>query len=322
MTEPTMRGVRNTEAGLHVVDLPEPDPSLGDTLVRVAACGICGSDLHMLEWGPMPFTYGHEISGRLTDGTPVAIEPVRPCGVCDQCVPGNYHRCRVGLPTMVGTGSDGGMATWLRVPERSLVALPDGLGVHNASLVEPMAVSMHGLRLAGVTAGTSVAVVGAGSIGLTAVAGAKAMGADVSLIARHPAQADAGRAIGARIVDADDRADYDVTVEAAGSASAMETAARLASPGATVLVLGVHMTTLPVPGVMALMKELSVLSTIMYNRYGEGRRDVDDAAAALAADPVIARTMITHRFPLEQAAEAFRVAADRSSGAIKVVLEP
>jgi threonine dehydrogenase-like Zn-dependent dehydrogenase len=88
-----------------------------------------------------------------------------------------------------------------------------------------------------------------------------------------------------------------------------------------VLVLGLHGGLLPVPGIPALLKELRVVPTITYNRY-EGGRDVDDAAQILASDPVIAATMITHRFPLDQAATAFQVAADRANGSIKVVLEP
>ncbi len=322
MNAETIRAVRYTTEGIQVVDLPAADPSMG-VRVNVRACGICGTDLHMLDWGPRPITFGHEIAGHLDDGTPVAVEPVRPCETCDQCRTGNYHRCRSGLATCIGTGIDGGMATSIRVPERSLVALPPGLGVGQASLVEPLAVALHGLRLAGVGRGTSVGVVGGGSVGLAAVAGARAMGAAVTLVARHPHQLDAGRALGAAVTD--DPAvvgGVEVAVEAAGSASAMRQAADVAEPGAILLVLGVHLSDLPVPGITALMKELSVRSSIMYNRDGNGRRDVDDAATMLAADPAIAATMITHRVPLERAADAFRIAADRAAGAIKVVVEP
>lgn len=312
-----MHAVRSTNDGIAVVEVEEPPLSDGER-VRVHGCGICGSDLGMLGFGALPFTFGHEFAGFLDDGTPVAVEPMRPCGACDQCLADNYHRCRAGAQMFMGAGSNGGMSEWVRVPTRSLVPLPPGLAVADACLVEPMAVSMHGLRLAGATAGMRVAVVGAGNIGLTAVAAARALGCEVALVGRHPQQLAAGSVLGARTQL---EGEYELTIEAAGTESAVAEAVRLAAPGSTVLVLGVHMSTLNVPGVAALLKELNVLSTITYNRYG-GRRDVDDAAQALADNPNIARTLITHRFPLERAAEAFRVAGDKSAGAIKVVVEP
>ena len=82
-----MRAVRHTDNGIEVVDLPSPDAADGRVRVHVRGAGICGSDLHMLGWGPMPVTLGHEISGHLDDGTPVAVWPLVPCGRCDRCDP-------------------------------------------------------------------------------------------------------------------------------------------------------------------------------------------------------------------------------------------
>jgi len=93
-----VRAVRNTERGIEVVEAPEPE---GAVRVRVRASGICGSDLHMLRWGPSPVTLGHEISGVLDDGTPVAIWPLDPCGTCDRCVAGELQQCRVVLGTIL-----------------------------------------------------------------------------------------------------------------------------------------------------------------------------------------------------------------------------
>src|SRR5437660_763868 len=117
-----MRAVRRTERGVEVVEVPEPTD--GGVRVRVRASGICGTDLNMVEMGPLPVVLGHEFAGELDDGTPVAVEPIVPCETCDQCTTGNYHLCRRGTPIYVGIGRDGGMADEVRVPDRTLVPLP------------------------------------------------------------------------------------------------------------------------------------------------------------------------------------------------------
>jgi threonine dehydrogenase-like Zn-dependent dehydrogenase len=311
-----VRAVRSTDVGIEVVEIDPPDAGDG-VRVTIRSASICGTDLNMVQMGALPVTLGHELAGVTDDGTPVAIEPIAPCGACDQCQSGDYHRCRSGPSVFIGTGCDGGMADEIRVPEQALVPLADGLGVGDACLVEPMAVVLHGLRLAGIAAGDRVGVVGAGGLGLCAAAAAKALGAEVGVVGRHEHQLAAAEALGVGPAEGE----YDITVEAAGSESAMAEATRLAGPGATLVALGVHGGLLPVPGIPALLKELRIVPSITYNRY-DGGRDVDDAAAILAADPAIAATLITHRLPLDAAAEAFRLAADRTGGAIKVVLEP
>jgi len=310
-----VRVVRNTERGIEVVDAPEPS---GDGVeVRMRSASICGSDLHMIGFGPSPVTLGHEFAGVLDDGTPVAVDPTSPCGACDQCVRGAGHLCRTGVDRVLGLGADGGMADTARVDERALVTLPTTLRLEDACLVEPIAVAVHGLRLAGLTGGERVAVVGAGAIGLAAVAALGPAAGTVGLVARHDAQRAAGERLGA----ADATGEYDVVVEAAGTDTALERACELCAPGGTVLFLSTHWTPVPIPGIPALMKELGFRWSYTYGEHSHGR-DLDTAAALLGANPEIASTLVTHRFPLADAAEAFRVAADRAAGAIKVVIEP
>jgi threonine dehydrogenase-like Zn-dependent dehydrogenase len=312
-----VRAVRRTADGIAVVAVPEPAGA--GRLLDVGAAGICGSDLHLVELGPLAFTLGHEFAGALDDGTPVAVDPGDPCGVCDQCQAGARHRCRTGSKRMLGVAVDGGMAERVVVPEDAVIPLPVGLHPRDACLVEPLGVAVHGLRIAAVTAGTRVAVVGAGAIGLAAVAAARGAGCDgVGLVARHPHQQVAGERLEATIVD---DGEYDVVVEAAGTEAALATAASLCRPGGEVLFLSTHWQPVPVPGIAALMKELTFRWSYTYGTH-PGGRDLDDAAALLARNPEIAATLVTHRFPLDEAAAAFRVAADREHGAIKVVLEP
>jgi threonine dehydrogenase-like Zn-dependent dehydrogenase len=310
-----MRGVRNTEDGIRVLDLPVPEVVGDEVRVRVAACGICGSDVHLLGWGPRPVTFGHEIAGWLDDGTPVAIEPVRRCGECERCLAGNTHLCRNGQS--IGTAIDGGMADELVVPPECVVPLPDSVSVHDAGLVEPVACAIHALNRAGVEAGQRVGVIGGGTLGVAAVAAAVHRGCEVGTAARHPHQIAAVEALGGR--PAEGR--YDVVIEAAGTSSAFAQAAKLARVRGTIAILGTYWDELAVAAMPLSLKELDVVACFAYGHHG-GEREVEDAAALLAAVPDLAPTLITHRFPLDDAPEAFRVAADRRAGAIKVTLEP
>ena len=308
--------MRMTDNGVEVVDVPSPSGE--GVRVRMRAAGICGSDLHMLEHGYHPaVTIGHELAGELADGTPVAIEPLVPCGACEFCTVGDYNLCRSAPSLIVGIMRDGGMASELLVPPRCLVPLPGGVAARDASLVEPLAVCLHGFRKVGLQGGQRVAVVGAGSIGLLAVAAARAVGATVGLVARHDAQAAAGERLGATPA----AGEYDVVVECAGTESALQTSCELAKPGAVLLLLSSYWGSINLPGFMLMMKELRVQASSMYGRHAAGR-DVDGAAALLAATPELPLAVITHRLPLEAAPEAFRIARDRKAGAIKVVLEP
>jgi 2-desacetyl-2-hydroxyethyl bacteriochlorophyllide A dehydrogenase len=311
-----VRGVCNTERGIEVVDLPEPS---GDGVrVAIRSAGICGSDLHMIGFGPIPFPLGHELGGVLDDGTPVAIDPNDPCGTCDQCREGHRHRCREMARRARGTGTAGGMADAIVVAESQLVPCPEGLGARDACLVEPLGVAVHGIRLAEPAPGARVGVVGGGTIGLAAVAAARATAGDVALAARYDHQRDAGERLGAR---SGLEGEYDVVVECAGTDAALATAVEHCRPGGVVLFLSTHWVPVTLPGIPALMKELGFRWAITYGTH-DGRRDLDDAAALVAANARIGEVLVTHRFPLDDAAEAFRVAADRGSGAIKVVLEP
>lgn len=307
-----MRAVRHTEAGIEVVEVP--DPSGAGVQVRPASAGICGSDLHMLQWGPMPFTLGHEVGGRLDDGTPVAVWPSRPCGECDRCLAGEPAQCRTGVTRIYGsTGGDGGMAAAMVVEERCVIPLPHGVSPSDAALVEPVACSVHAFRRGGVAAGDRVAVVGAGSIGLGAAAVARWLDCPVDVAARHDAQRAAASAIGAGL---DPSGEYDVVVEAAGTSSAIETAFSLLRPGGTVVFVSSHWEPVQFPMFFA-GKEPTIVGAMTH-----AREDMVDAAQLLADLPEVPGAVITHRLPLGRAAEAFRLAADRSAGAIKVVLEP
>ena len=311
-----MKAVRSAEGGVTVVDLDGP-PGTG-VLVEILATSVCGSDLSYIQLGSRSIL-GHELAGLREDGTPVVVEAIYGCMTCDQCLRGTYNLCPTHGQRALGITADGGMAEQFRVPAEHLVEVPTGLDVHDASIVEPASVSWHALRLAGAGPGTRVAVVGAGALGLLAVAGARRLGGeDVALEGRHPHQREAGERLGARAGAA---GVYDVVVEAAGSPASLARSIDLVAPGGTVVVLGVHFGTVALEWMPLFNKEARIIPSLGYCAH-KGGREMEDAAAMLAEDPEIARTVITHRFPIEDAARAFQVAGDKTSGAIRVVIEP
>jgi 2-desacetyl-2-hydroxyethyl bacteriochlorophyllide A dehydrogenase len=311
-----VKAVRSGNGAVSVVELEEP-PGTG-ALLDMQATSICASDLSYIRFGST-HVLGHELSGRRSDGTSVVVEAIYGCLQCDQCRRGAYNLCPTHGERALGIFADGGMAEQFRAPPERMVDVPSGLDPRDACLVEPASVSWHALRLAGTAPGARVAVVGAGALGLLAVAGARTMGAgQVALDARHPHQREAGERLGAAVGAT---GDYDVVVEAAGSEESLARCGELVSRGGTIVVLGVHFGPVQLDWMPLFNKEARVIPSLGYCAH-DGVREMDEAAAMLAADPEIARTLITHRFPLEDAETAFRVAADREGGAIRVVLEP
>ena len=313
-----MRAVRSIDGTFAVVDVDEPADGDGGIVVDIASAGICGSDLHMAPFG-IPVTFGHECAGTLADGTPVAVQPLVHCGTCDRCRAGEATQCRTAGGSLYGIVRDGGMADRMAIDASCVVPLPDGLSVADACLVEPVAVAVHAVNGLEVAVGHRALVIGGGMIGLAAVAAAHAAGADVDLSARHPHQKAAGEQLGA---GTDPVGEYDVVVDAVGTSESLSTAIAHARPAGAVAVPGTPWEGLTIADPMAwFMKELRIKPSFTYGHHG-GVRETDQAAALLAATPDQASTVVTHRFALDDAPEAFRVAADRKAGAIKVVLEP
>lgn len=311
-----MRGVyfNNGEVELREVDTVADE----GVRVHVRSIGICGSDLHMLEMKfPLKCIVGHEAVGVLDDGTPVAVEPISPCNECSYCRSGDYNLCRSATATLLGVGRNGCMADELRVPQRSLIYLPSNVDVKEACLIEPLAVAVHGMRKAGLEANQRVAVIGGGTIGLCAVAVASASNAAVGLSARYEHQIAAGKRLGAVPVDGK----YDLVAECTGAKGTMKEAVDLCRPGGRVLLLGTYWEGISFPQMAVMLKEITIVSSYMYSASGAAR-DFDVAATLLSRHPEIAGALITRRFPLAEVKQAFAVARDRKSGAIKVVLEP
>ena len=284
--------------------------------VHVQAAGICGSDLEMVRLGPLPVTLGHEFAGALDDGTPVAVRPSVPCGACDRCTARQPQQCRAALARAYGISADGGMAESVVVDASCIT--PIELPVTDAALVEPTAVALHALNRAGVCAGMNVGVVGAGTIGLLCAAVGRSLGCTVTIAARHDAQRRAAEALGVTVGLG---RSHDVVVEAAGTATGFDDAVRACARGGIVALVSTTWEPVTVSFMAAQMREVTIVPAFLYGEAG-GEPEFTTAARLLAAHPEWPGVLVTHRFPLAAAAEAFRVAGDRAHGAIKVVLEP
>ncbi len=309
-----MRAVKNTPDGIQAIDVPEPEGE--GVLVTPQSVGICGSDFHVMAMGPTDVTVGHEI-GAILDGRPVAIQPFAFCGECRNCLQGTSHLC-VLSKQLYGQDIDGGMAESLLVDPRCIVEVPTTVDAAISSLVEPIAVGVHAVNLAELQPGMRVGVIGAGPVGLITGAVAQQGGVDVDISARHDTQREAADRIGLSVGLS---GKYDVVFDAAGNSASLAEAIRAARPAGSVVMPALYWDDVTIPGLPMGLKEVRLIPS-MYYGHNHGVRETDQAAALLGELPDLPDAVITHRFPLERAAEAFRVAADRAAGAIKVVVEP
>ena len=301
---------------LHEVD----EPTGPGTVITMSEAGICGSDLHMVENGMKHVAIGHEFGGRLADGTLVAVRPTGECGKCDSCTRGFQNACRDSWGTSYGIAVDGGLADKVLVEESRLFPMPAGSRPTDAALVEPLAVSLHGVRRVNPAAGSRAVVVGAGSIGLLTVAALRAWGVEVDIVTRHTHQAVAAEALGGNVVEKPRPGTYMYAFDAVCNQQTVDMCVSACAPGGTVGEFGMFWTPVQMTNAM-MFKEISFVPAMAYTHTNE-HNDFRESADILGADPSIADAVVTHTFPLADAVEAFRVAGDRRAGVIKVHLVP
>jgi 2-desacetyl-2-hydroxyethyl bacteriochlorophyllide A dehydrogenase len=337
-----MRAVRVTGPGAVTLDdAARPTPGPDDVVVRVRACGICGTDLHWFHGAfPAPAVCpGHEIAGEVADvgssvrdlraGDAVALEGVFGCAACRACRSGQYHLCPA--LDIVGLTVPGGFADYVRVPARHCFRTPAGISPAVAALSEPLAVAVHGVRLVAPEIGARVLVLGAGTIGLMAVLAARAGGAgEIVVTARRPQQREAARRLGADRVLADDDAaglqalaretPIDVVLETVGGeADTLTTAISVCRAGGTIGVLGVFTGMPAIPAMAVVARELTIKGSMVYNR-AHGRADFEITQDLLVRERARLEAVVTHRIPLAEVTRAFALAADKTSGSIKVTV--
>jgi len=248
---------------VRIEEIDPPSPSPGEVLVDVAACGICGSDLHFYREGfpytdERPVTLGHEMAGTVVEtgagvdlpvGTDVALGPHTPCMECWCCENAMYNLCR----NMNEMSADpGGFTSQVVESAGTVVPLPDGLDPEDAAVAQPLSVGLHAVRESGVGLGDSALIAGTGPIGLGAIHFAKAAGAG-PIYATEPQawRREVAREFGADVVldpteedpvervRAETGAGVDVAFEAVGNETALDQAIKSTKPSGTTVVIGV-----------------------------------------------------------------------------------
>lgn len=327
-----------------IQDMEQPQPGPGEALIRMRNVGVCGSDLHFFRGEfPLPpgFILGHECSGEVAAlgdgvsgfqiGEAVALELFSVCLTCAHCRSGNYQHCASRKAN--GLNAPGGLRQYITTPTYTMYKLPPEVDFELGALIEPLTVNVHGLRLVDLRFGERVAILGAGTIGLTGIVAARAMGATwIGVTARHPQQKQMALALGAdEVFDSSDEgvaqlakasAGADVVVETVGGhADTLAQAINVVGIGGRISVLGAFTAPVQLHPIMFFLKEMKIVGSNCYGRGGR-RSDYELSLEIMRrnADPL--RKLITHRFPLEAVAEAYATADDKSSGAIKVTITP
>ena len=342
-----VKAARWTETGTLAVQEAEASaPGQGEVQIAIGSVGICGSDLHFYRGQFAPragVTPGHELAGTVTavgggvrhvkEGDLVGVEPLLRCGICAFCASGDYHVCDD--RGLVGERVDGGMSELATIPANTAYRAPSGVDAELGALAEPLACSVHGFNKADLRGHETVLIVGAGTIGLTAILAARANGAHVIVLARHPHQQAAALRLGADEVVGDDEAGaermkelareqaVDVSVETVGgSGDTLRTAQLVLRPKGRLVVLGVF--TEPEVTINALhlaLREIEIVGSMTYAA-SEGRADYQVALDVMADYADAARTLVTHRYGLDAVNDAFATALDKSTQSIKVHLNP
>lgn len=343
-----MKALRLVEVGrLELVDLPMPTLPKGWALVEVKACGICMTDVHMYVGEfpvKMPVTLGHEFSGVVRDfhsageatyhgigvsrpvreGDRVAVNPLLYCGSCSSCLSGRPNLCH--FPRALGGAGDvvidGAFAEHVAVPISSLGPLPDKLAWEKAALVEPVACCLHGINRSRIRQGDVVVVVGTGVIGLILVQLASLHGAGV-VIAVEPSEVRRGEAKKAGANEVLNPSDTsfmdtyhvitggrgaDVVIEAVGSPQTAQLALSLVKKGGLVNLFGVapQDATFPCNPFKIYFEEIDLIGT-----YALTPDTFRRSLALLGSGRVDVKHLITHRLPIDKAADGFELVKNR-----------
>jgi len=338
---------------IRVLERSVPQPGPGEVLVQVAMCGTCGTDLKIYD-GHFPltlplgaFTPGHEWTGTVVDlgatvdecavGDRVCIEAHHGCVRCDNCLIGKYTAClNYGNATKghraTGMTADGGFAEYVLHHAGSLYKIPTQVSFKDAVLITTAGTGLYGLDAAGgYIVGYDIAIFGPGPVGLMTVQACKQLGAArVILVGTRPSRLEMGHRLGAdHIINAREQdpvtaiqdltggVGVDLAIECSGAVETPQQCAQVTKRGGKILVVAFY----PQPVTLDLSHVVRSDITIHTTR-GEGGNNVKRAVSLAAQGRLHGADLVTHEFPLEDIAEAFRVMRERIDDPIKIVIIP
>jgi (R,R)-butanediol dehydrogenase/meso-butanediol dehydrogenase/diacetyl reductase len=332
--------------------VPEPQVAPAEVVVRVEWCGLCGTDLHEYTHGPVlipsrphpltgkvpPITLGHEFCGTVASAGPGAAfaagdrVTANACLVCHECA-----WCRAGQPNLcaklgsIGLCADGGFAEFVRVPAYALHRVPANLTAEVGAITEPTAVAVHACRRARLQGGETVAVVGAGTIGLLVLQAARAHGAAAvfsiePIAARRQLATELGAqavfdpratAVDKELAAVTDGRRADVVFECTGSLAGIETALRVSGKGGRVVIVGIYRDASPAPWARLQAHEKEVIGSSAYTD------EFPAALQLLASGAVQAAPLITDRIRLEELeSRGLRALLEEPEKHLKILVQP
>jgi 2-desacetyl-2-hydroxyethyl bacteriochlorophyllide A dehydrogenase len=316
-----------------VVDRPVPDPGREEVLIKVMACGVCGTDIHIFRgeyFGEYPVIPGHEFAGVVEDtgaavtrfrrGDRVAVEPNIACNNCESCLNNRQNFCLNW--EAVGVTRPGGMAEYVLAPESNTFDVGD-IPFEAAAFMEPLSCILHGFSKIRVEPGDRVALLGAGPIGLLMLQVAHHLGAvEVTVVDRNEERLRAAGGLKAHAVETDlsrlENDVYDVVIDATGAIPVMARTVDLARPGGTVLLFGVppRGRSMELEPFTIFRKGLTLVSsyTSVRNSY--------QAIDLLRSGAVEAAPLVSHRLPLDQFRDGVETIESGTGKVKKVMMLP
>ena len=337
-----LHGIRD----LRIDELPRPEPGPGQVLLQVATVGVCGSDVHYYLHGRIgsqivtgPIIMGHEFSARVAElgpgaegvsvGQLVSVEPGIPCGKCEPCLHGHPNLC----PNVRFCGTppiDGVFSEYTVMPAENCFPLPEGFGPIEGAMLEPLGIAIHTVDLAHLRAGQTVAVLGAGPIGLLIAAVAKAAGAGQILMTeplahrrRFALEYVADVALNPEAVDViaeikrlTSGRGVDVAFEAAGESDTPQQAAAVARMGGKVIVAGI-----PEDDTMNFNASTVRQKGLTIKAVRRMKHTYPRAIRLVQTGMVEVKPLATHRFPLERIDEAFELVANYEDGVLRAMIQ-
>jgi threonine dehydrogenase-like Zn-dependent dehydrogenase len=309
-----MRALVFTGPGVvELQDVPVPEVPSGWLPLTVRGSGICGSELHgfrSVGFRRPPLVMGHEFAGETPDGQRVVVNPLLTCGSCDLCHRGRPELCR--SRELMGVHLAGGFAEQVAVPRVALHEIPDDMSWEAAALIEPLANAVHAWRQVEPGSGERVAVIGAGTIGLVTLLVAAQDGIrDVTVVDRAPSRLELAERLGAGRCASDLDGEYDVVVDAVGSAQTRAAAVHRLRPGGTSVWLGLAEPGAGFEGSDLVRGEKRVVGSFAYSP--------EDFATAVAMAPRLDLGWAT-AISLEDSQRTFMQLAEGAPDPVKAVI--
>jgi L-iditol 2-dehydrogenase len=328
---------------MEIKEYASPTPKEGEALIKIRATGICGSDLNMnlAKTSADEAPAGHEVAGEIVDvgknvnkdliGNRVAVEVLgsgKSCYACWYCRQGQYIHC-----SNKDNDGNGGFAELITRKIGGCYKLGDNMTWELGALVEPLAVSIHAAKLGNLKGGETVAILGSGTIGLTAVTAAKALGArNIFISARHKQQSEMALSLGATnvanpegndfenmILDATDGKGADITIETVGGSkgTTLTQSVDVTRRQGRIVILGIFYGNHGINWNGPILKEQTLQGSICYGLI-DGKHDFEAAIEILSDPTVKLENIVTHKYPMSKIQHAFETAYDKSTGSIKV----